>query len=123
MEQSCQRSNSAQDMLFAIKYGPAGYRTEADRKRVRRLFLAWEPPFGVDIIAHYHYVSGGGVVVAETESAILLFEALEPFKTDVQFHTEPVINVLEALAVAIDVEEWADSILAASKPDHLDGHD
>jgi hypothetical protein len=110
-------------MLFAIKYGPSGYNTDEDKRRVRQLFVAWEAPTGVDIECHYHYVSGGGVIVVDTDSAALLFEALEPFKPSVHFHVEPVINALEAVAISMDVEEWANSVVASQDHSHSHGSD
>jgi uncharacterized protein DUF3303 len=100
-------------MLFAVKYSPIGSRTEEDRRQLRRIFLAWQPPAGVEVRAHYHYVSGGGLAVADTESASLLFESLQPFKPLLAFDVEPVINVIEALAIAMGVDEWAGSVLAS----------
>jgi hypothetical protein len=67
----------------------------------------------VELQAHYHYISGGGLVIAETESAALLYESLEPFKPVTSFDVEPVVNILEAIAISMDVEEWADSVTAA----------
>jgi hypothetical protein len=99
-------------MLFAIKYGPSDNQTEEDRRRVRRLFVAWEPPTGVELQAHYHLVSGGGFLVVDTESATAIYESLEPFKPMVRFDVEPVVNVIEAIAASMDVEEWAESVLA-----------
>ena len=104
-------------MLFAIKYRPRESRTNGDRRRIRQLFVAWEPPFGVELQAHYHYVSGGGLVVVETDAASLLYESLEPFKPSVSFDVEPVINVLEAVAISMDVHDWIDSVLADEQRD------
>ena len=101
-------------MLFAIKYRPQASRTEADAKRVRELLLKWRAPPGVDVTSHFHYVSGGGVVIVDTQEPSALFETLEPFKPLVEFDVEPVINFLEALAVSTDVEEWAASASATS---------
>jgi hypothetical protein len=97
-------------MLFAVKYEPRMNRTAEDRRRIRRLLMAWHPPSSVKLVAHYHYVSGGGVLVMETEAAIALFESLEPFKPMLQFDVEPVVNVIEALAASMDVDEWVASV-------------
>ena len=104
-------------MLLAIKYGPGDNQTQEDRRRARRLFIAWDPPAGVELQAHYHLVSGGGFIVVESESPVALFEALEPFKPMVQFDIEPVVNVIDALATAEDVHEWAESVLANGNGD------
>ena len=56
------------------------------------------------------YVSGGGVVVAEAEDARSLYEMVEPFKPLVEFEVEPSVNVIEALAISLDIEEWVDSV-------------
>jgi hypothetical protein len=99
-------------MLLAIKYSPGNNQTLEDRRRARRLFVAWDPPPGVELQAHYHLVSGGGFLVVESESPVALYEALEPFKPMVQFDIEPVVNVIEALATAEDVDDWAESVLS-----------
>ena len=101
-------------MLFAIKYRPQASRTEADAKHVRKLLLKWQAPPGVDIRNHFHYISGGGVLIVDTQEPSALFEILEPFKPLVEFDVEPTINFLEALAVATDVEEWVSSASATS---------
>ena len=37
----------------------------------RGLFVAWKPPTGMELEAHYHLVQGGGFIVVDTESASL----------------------------------------------------
>ena len=97
-------------MLFAIRYHARAGRTEAEARRVREIVMAWNPPAGVEVQNHYHYVSGGGMVVAEAENARSLYEMVGPFKPLVDFQVEPVLNVIEALAVSLDIEEWVDSV-------------
>jgi hypothetical protein len=72
--------------------------------------MAWTPPAEVDVQAHYHYVGGGGVVAVEADSAKALYEMLGPFKPLVDFEVEPTLNIIEALAVSLDIEEWVDSV-------------
>jgi hypothetical protein len=103
-------------MHFAVKYKPRPNRTAEDRIRTRRLFLAWTPPSGMEIQAHYHYVSGGGVVVVETDDATALFEALEPFKPTTQFDIEPVLNVMDAADISSLVESWVKDVMAGTDP-------
>jgi len=102
-------------MLFAIKYHPRSGRTEAESQRVRALLMAWEPPSTVEVRHHFHYVSGGGVVIVDTEIPAALYESMAPFKPLVEFDVEPVVNVIEALAISLDVEEWAASVNGGSK--------
>ena len=97
-------------MLFAIKYHAKAGRTEAEARRVREIIMAWTPPAAVEVQNHYHYVGGGGVVVAESDSARSLYEMVEPFKPLVNFQVEPMLNVIEALAVSLATEEWVDSV-------------
>ena len=97
-------------MLFAIRYHARAGRTEAEARRVREIIMAWTPPADVEVQNHYHYVSGGGMVVAEADNARSLYEIVEPFKPLVDFQVEPVLNVIEALAVSLDIEEWVDSV-------------
>jgi hypothetical protein len=77
---------------------------------MRELLMAWNPPHGVEIRHHFHYVSGGGVLIVESDVAGALYESLEPFKPYVDYHVEPVINMVEALAIQLDVEEWVESV-------------
>jgi hypothetical protein len=107
-------------MLFAIRYHARGGRTESEAKRVRELIMAWSPPDEVDVQNHYHYVSGGGVVVVEAESARSLYEMVEPFKPLVEFEVEPVLNVIEALAISLDIEDWVASVGEGSA-EHREG--
>jgi len=101
-------------LLFAIKYRPQPGRTDADAKRVRALLIKWQAPPGVEVKNHYHYVSGGGVLIVDTLDPSLLYETLGPFKPLVEFDVEPVINFVEALAISTDVDEWVASASAAS---------
>ena len=101
-------------MLFAVKYRPQASRTEADSKHIRELLMKWEAPESVEVKHHFHYVSGGGVLIVETQEPTALYETLEPFKPLVEFDVEPVINYLEAMAISTDVDEWAASVSASS---------
>ena len=77
---------------------------------MRHVFVAWEAPTGLEIMAHYHYARGGGVVVVDAAGASTLFEALSPFTPTVEFDIEPIVNVIEAVAISMDVDEWVESI-------------
>ena len=99
-------------MLFAAKYRPRKGRTDAESRRVRAVLIKWAPPEGVVVKQHYHYISGGGVVIFEAENPGDIYEAMEPFRFAVGFDIEPVINLLEAVAISMDIEEWAASTVA-----------
>jgi hypothetical protein len=97
-------------MLMAIQYAPAGNVTADDRKTTRDLFIAWKPPAGVAIQAHWHFVSGGGVIIMEAEDSGPIYESLEPFRPRTTFDIEPVINMIEAVAISLNIEEWVGSV-------------
>jgi hypothetical protein len=97
-------------VLFAIQYAWRPNVNEADTRRIRDLFVAWDPPTGLEVTAHYHYARGGGLAVVEAVGAGTLFEALAPFTDGLDFDIEPIINVLEAIAISMDVDEWVDSV-------------
>ena len=101
-------------MLFAVKYRPQASRTEADSRHIRELLMNWKAPESVEVKHHFHYVSGGGVLIIETQEPSSLYETLEPFKPMVVFDVEPVINYLEAMAISTDIDEWAASVSATS---------
>src|SRR6185503_10100399 len=100
-------------MLFAVKYRPQANRTTAESKHIRELLMQWQPPAGVELKHHFHYVSRGGVLIVDTRDPSALYETLEPFKPLVEFDVEPVINYLEAMAISTDVDQWAASVSAS----------
>jgi hypothetical protein len=102
-------------MLFAVKYQSRPGRTEAESHRLRQLLVKWDPPEGVDIRHHFHYVSGGGVLIVETDDPAALYVGMGPFKSLLDFDTEPVINFLEAVAIAADLDAWAASAVATPR--------
>ncbi|HEX5369567.1 MAG TPA: DUF3303 family protein [Dehalococcoidia bacterium] len=101
-------------MELAISYRWRDNTTEKDTKAVRKLFMAWEAPRGVGMKAHYYFARGGGIVIVDADNASALFEGLAPFTPTIEFDIEPIFNVIEAIAISMDVEEWAADVL--SKP-------
>jgi hypothetical protein len=97
-------------VLFAILYRWRPHVNDEDTRRIRQIFVAWDPPSGLEINAHYHYARGGGLAVIEASGAGILFEALAPFTHSIEFDIEPIISVLEAVAISMDVDEWVESV-------------
>jgi hypothetical protein len=106
------------DMQFAILYRWRGNATGPETRTVRSLFMAWEPPTGVELISHYYFARGGGIVIVDVGAVSALFEALSPFTPTVEFDIEPVFNPIEAIAISMDVDEWANAVM--SHPRELD---
>ena len=102
-------------MLFAVKYRPQANRTTAESKHIRELLMQWQPPAGVELKHHFHYVSRGGVLIVDTRDPSALYETLEPFKPLVEFDVEPVINYVEAMAISTDIDEWVAKASVAPK--------
>jgi hypothetical protein len=100
-------------MLFAVLYRWRANVAAREAQRTRRLFAAWEPPAGLEIFAHYSFARGGGVVVVEAHDAAALFEALAPFTSTIDFDVEPIVKVIQALAISMDVEDWVHSVHGA----------
>ena len=73
------RGGKKSGVLFAILYRWRANVRDDDTRRMRQLFVAWEPPTGLEVTAHYHYARGGGLAVVDTVGASTLFEALAPF--------------------------------------------
>lgn len=97
-------------LLFAVLYSWRPSAGEDDIREIRERFIAWNPPTGLEVNAHYHYARGGGLAVVETTNASILFEALAPFTKALDFDIEPIVNVLDAVAISLDVEEWVGSV-------------
>ena len=101
-------------MLFAINYCWRAGITAEETLRLRRLFVAWSPPDTCEIVAHYHYARGGaGIVIMRATDVTGMFQALAPFVPGIEFDTEPSLNVIEAEAIKLDVDEWATSLFDA----------
>ena len=99
-------------MELAVLYRWQSNTTDRDTRAVRKLFMAWEAPRGVGLKAHYYFSRGGGIVIVDADDAAALFEALAPFTPIIEFDIEPVFNVIEALAISMDVDDWAKEILS-----------
>jgi hypothetical protein len=98
-------------MLFAITYRRRANASDDDTRQLIRIFMAWTPPEGIELISHYHYArGGGGVVIARAMDTAHLFEALTTFDSTLEFEMEPVLNVIEAVAIKMDVDAWVSSL-------------
>ncbi|HEX5139330.1 MAG TPA: DUF3303 family protein [Dehalococcoidia bacterium] len=107
-------------MLFAITYHRRPNASEADTKQLIRIFMAWAPPEGIEVLSHYHYArGGGGVVIAKATDTSHLFEALTTFDGSLEFEMEPVLNVIEAVAIKMDVDAWVSSLPTRGRPSQL----
>ena len=99
-------------MELAILYRWHNNSTDKDTNRVRKLFMAWEPPRGAELKAHYYFARGGGIVIVDVNDSSVLFEGLAPFTPTIEFDIEPVFNVIEAIAISMDVDDWTTSVLS-----------
>jgi hypothetical protein len=104
------RGGKKSGVLFAILYRWRANVRDDDTRGMRQLFVAWEPPTGLEVTAHYHYARGGGLAVVDTVGASTLFEALAPFTHTIDFDIEPIVNVIEAIAISMDVDVWVESV-------------
>jgi hypothetical protein len=100
-------------MLFALIYRfTVG---EDEQRRLRDRFMRWTPPLGLDVKFHYAFASGGGVAVAEAPTAGLIREALAPFMSSIDCEIEPALSIPEALAISLDVDQWAESAVTVEQ--------
>jgi hypothetical protein len=60
-------------------------------------------------------MSAAAVLSSWIRKSGALYEALAPFRPMVDFDVEPVVNVIEALAISLDVEEWVASVKVGSR--------
>ena len=97
-------------MLFACIYHLKPALNDEESRRLRRLFIAWDPPEGIEIKCHYAFAKGGGVAIVEAASPSTIWESLARFTPWVDIEMEPVLSIIEALAISMDVDEWADSV-------------
>ncbi len=98
-------------MQFAITYRRRASVTDAETRRLLQIFMAWTPPSGVELLAHYHFArGGGGIVILQAETASALFEALTTFDSIIEYDAEPVLNVIDAVAIKLDIDAWVSSL-------------
>jgi hypothetical protein len=97
-------------MLFACIYHLKPTLADEEARRLRRVFIAWEPPEGIEIKCHYAFARGGGVAIVEAASPATIWESLARFLPWVDIEVEPALSIVEALAISMDVDEWVDSI-------------
>jgi len=84
--------------------------TDDDIRRLRMIFIAWQPPKDMEIIGHYHFATGGGVVIVHVHDSATLQAAMAPFTPIVEFDVEPVVSPIEATAIAMEADEWTRAV-------------
>jgi hypothetical protein len=94
-------------MLFGIVYTLKGG-SEADTKRSLQLFTSWEPT--IEFKGHWAFATGGGMALAEVESAAAIVEAVAPWTPYFDFKVEPVLPVEDAVPIFMKTNAWRDSI-------------
>jgi uncharacterized protein DUF3303 len=98
-------------MQFAITYHRRPNITDEETRRLLQIFMAWTPPHGVELLAHYHFArGGGGIVILKADTASALFEAMTAFDTIIEYEAEPVLNVIDAVAIKMDIDAWVSSL-------------
>ena len=81
-------------MKFIVKYTiPKPSVVEAEQ---RFLKTGGAPPAGVKMIGRWHGMSGGGVLIAETNDAKALYAWLEKWNDFLHFTTTPCLDDSEA---------------------------
>jgi hypothetical protein len=94
-------------MLFGIVYTPRNP-SEATEKRSLQLFTSWQPP--IEFKGHWALTTGGGIAVAEAESAAAMVEAVAPWAAFFDFRVEPAIPVEDAVPIFMKTNAWRDSV-------------
>jgi len=64
--------------------------------QARFLQTGGAPPAGVKMVGRWHGMSGGGVVIAETDNAKALYTWLEQWNDLLEFETTPCLEDAEA---------------------------
>ncbi len=81
-------------MKFIVTWNiPKAYVHQA---QARFLQTGGQPPAGVKMIGRWHGMSGGGILVAETNDAKALYAWLEQWNDFLEFTTTPCLDDAEA---------------------------
>jgi Protein of unknown function (DUF3303) len=94
-------------MLFGIVYMPRNP-SEAGDKRSLQLFTSWQPP--IEFKGHWALATGGGIAVAEADSAEAMIEAIAPWGAYFDFRVEPATPVENAVPIFMKTNAWRDSV-------------
>lgn len=71
---------------------------------VRFLKTGGAPPAGVNMIGRWHGMSGGGVLIAETDNAKALYTWLATWNDLLEFNTTPCLEDADAGAVLSSIK-------------------
>jgi hypothetical protein len=93
-------------VLFGIIYTERNP-SEASQKRGLQLFTSWQPP--IEFKGHWA-LPGGGMAVAEADSAAAIMEATAPWTPFFEFRIEPAMPIEEAVPIFMKVNAWRDSV-------------
>lgn len=89
-------------MQFIVKWNiPKGSVVHAEE---RFLKTGGAPPDGVKMIGRWHGMSGGGVLIAESENPKALYAWLTSWNDLLEFETTPCLNDAEAGEVLASVK-------------------
>lgn len=89
-------------MKFIVKWNtPKAYVADAEARFVK---TGGGPPTGVKMIGRWHSLSGGGVVIAETNDAKALFAWLSEWNDLLEFETSPCLEDEDAGEVMSSVK-------------------
>ncbi len=79
-------------MLLALTYNWRSGVPDEQIKRNRRIFIAWDPPSGIELLTHYYYADGGGLMILRAVGAADLFESLAPSLSTVAYEVHPALT-------------------------------
>ena len=98
-------------MLFATIYTYHQNLGEESAKRILSLFANWKPPAGVEIKSHYVFADGsGGITISEVPTAAAGYEACAPWSAFQDQRIVALLDVTEAVPIAMKVGAWRDSV-------------
>jgi uncharacterized protein DUF3303 len=98
-------------MLVVVNYRPkANLPTEESEKRLLQLFANWEPAEGTDIKAHYGFSDGGGVWIADVESADAIIDTGQRFGVFFDLTVNPAVEIETMIGIGQQVIAWRASV-------------
>lgn len=96
---------------WTTRSGGSAADNEAAAKRGLELFSKWSPPESVTFHAFVSRLDGnGGFALVEGDDPASLSEAAAKFGPYFEFHSYPVADVTEVVAVANEAVAWRESV-------------
>jgi hypothetical protein len=96
---------------WTVRDGGSGAQNEEDAKRLLQLFSKWSPSPDATFHQFVERLTGtGGYAVVESDNLAAVMDGPAKFAPYLDFTVEPVVDIMESVAVGSEAIEFRDSV-------------